>query len=84
MESNQKIAHIKARIYTLRGMQVMLDADLAVLYNVGTSTLNEQVKRNIERLPQEFMFQLTSAEFDSLISQIAISSWTINSEEATL
>lgn len=63
------IDNINSRIYALRGMQVMLDADLAELYNVETKVLNQAVKRNIERFPQEFMFQITSSEFDSLRSQ---------------
>ena len=53
----------------------MLDRDLAELYGVETKRLNEQVKRNIERFPEDFMFQLTSNEFDNLKSQIATSSW---------
>ncbi len=65
--------NIKSRIYTLRGMQVMLDKDLAELYNVKTKRLNEQVRRNIDRFPQEFMFQLTDFEVDSLRSQFATS-----------
>jgi len=53
----------------------MLDAQLAELYNVPTRRLNEQVKRNIGRFPEDFMFQLTKNEFVNLKSQIAISSW---------
>ena len=63
------------KIYTIRGMKVMLDKDLAVLYQVETFRLNEAVKRNISRFPDDFMFQLTKDEFQNLISQIAISSW---------
>lgn len=66
--------NIKSRIYTLRGMQVMLDEDLAELYTVGTKVLNQAVKRNSERFPEHFMFQLTENEFEILKSQIAISS----------
>ena len=65
---------IKNKIYTIRGLQVMLDRDLAELYNVKTKRLNEQVKRNLERFPQGFMFQLTNSEFELLRSQIATSS----------
>lgn len=65
---------IQNLIYTIRGVQVMLDSDLAQLYGVSTSRLNEQVKRNIARFPNEFMFQLTKNEFENLMSQIAISS----------
>ncbi len=63
------IDSIKSKIYTLRGMQVMLDEDLAKLYKVKTKRLNEQVQRNIERFPREFMFKLTYSECDSLRSQ---------------
>ena len=66
---------VESLIRVLRGQQVMLDRDLAELYGVETRRLNEQVKRNIERFPEDFMFQLTSNEFDNLKSQIAISSW---------
>ncbi len=61
------------KIYLLRGQKVMLDKDLAEIYNVKTFRLNEAVKRNITRFPSDFMFQLTAEEFKSLISQNAIS-----------
>ena len=64
---------IKSKILTIRGMQVMLDSDLAELYGVETRILNQAVKRNGKRFPYEFMFQLTREEFNSLISQIVIS-----------
>lgn len=64
---------IKAKIYTIRGLQVMLDRDLAELYGVETRRLNEQVKRNSERFPNEFMFQLTKQELENWISQFATS-----------
>ncbi len=67
--------HIKNRIFTIRGKQVMLDSDLAKLYEVSTSRLNEQVKRNIERFPEDFMFKLTNKEWENLKSQNATSSW---------
>lgn len=67
--------NVESLIRVIRGQQVMLDRDLAELYGVETRRLNEQVKRNIERFPEDFMFQLTSNEFDNLKSQIAISSW---------
>ena len=60
---------IRERIFTVRGRQVMIDKDLALLYGVETKRLNEQVKRNIERFPEDFMFQLTIEE--CLRSQIA-------------
>lgn len=67
--------NVESLIRVIRGQQVMLDRDLAELYGVETRRLNEQVKRNIERFPEDFMFQLTPNEFDNLKSQIATSSW---------
>jgi hypothetical protein len=65
---------IQNKIYTLRGLQVMLDRDLAELYGVKPIRLREQVKRNIDRFPEDFMFQLTNQEIDTLVSQNAIPS----------
>ncbi len=62
---------IERRIYLIRGHKVMLDSDLAELYQVPTSRLNEQVRRNLERFPEDFMFQLNKKEAESLRSQIA-------------
>jgi phage regulator Rha-like protein len=70
-----KIDEIKSRIFTIRGMQVMLDSDLAELYGVETKRLNEQVRRNIERFPEQFCFKLTEDESEILKSQNATSSW---------
>lgn len=64
---------IQDKIYTIRGIQVMVDRDLALLYGVETRRLNEQVKRNIERFPEEFMFQMTRDELENWKSQIATS-----------
>lgn len=64
---------IEQLIFTVRGQQVMLDRDLARLYGVEISQMNRQVKRNIERFPEDFMFQLTSGEWASLKCQIGIS-----------
>lgn len=64
---------IVEKIYVIRGQKVMLDKDLAQMYGVPTSRLNEAVKRNKTRFPNDFMFQLTPAESEILISQIAIS-----------
>lgn len=61
---------IQQKIYTIRGVQVMLDRDLATLYQVETKVLNQAVKRNIKRFPSHFMFQLTKEEWDCLRSQI--------------
>lgn len=63
------------KIFLLRGKKVMLDEDLAELYGVETRRLNEQVKRNPERFPEDFMFQLNEDEFANLKSQNATSSW---------
>ena len=60
---------IDDRIYTIRGVQVMLDEDLAKLYQVESKRLNEHVKRNIERFPEKFRFQLTEHEYEILRSQ---------------
>lgn len=68
-----EIVQIKNLIYTIRGHKVMLDSDLAMLYGVPTHRLNEAVKRNINRFPKHYMFQLSDEEWDNLISQIAIS-----------
>ena len=62
-------------IYLLRSYKVMLDEDLAEMYGVETRRLNEQVKRNIDRFPSDFMFQLTEEEYSNLKSQNATSSW---------
>jgi len=70
-----KLAKIHKLIYEIRGRQVMLDADLAGIYQVETRRLNEAVKRNMDRFPPEFMFQLNQTEYDNLMSQFATSSW---------
>ena len=67
---------IESKIYLLRGQKIMFDEDLAELYKVSTKRLNEQVKRNVERFPSDFMFQLSEKEFAILRSQFATSrSW---------
>jgi hypothetical protein len=63
---------ISNKIYFIRNQKVMLDSDLASLYDVETRTLNQAVKRNISRFPADFMFQLTENEYNSLRSQIVI------------
>jgi hypothetical protein len=63
------------KIYVVRDKKVLLDIDLAELYDVETRRLNEQVKRNKARFPEDFMFQLTQEEFENLMSQFATSSW---------
>lgn len=73
MERSITAGGIESRILWLRGQKILLDHDLAELYGVTTSRLNEQVKRNINRFPPDFMFQLNASETRSLRSQIAIS-----------
>ena len=67
--------NIISKIYFIRGQKVMLDRDLAEMYGVETRILNQSVKRNADRFPEDFMFQLTQEEFENLISQIVTSSW---------
>ena len=69
---------IEAKIYVFRGMKVMLDRDLAVMYGVETRSLNQAVKRAIDRFPLDFMFQLTLQEFEDWKSQIVISNQSLN------
>lgn len=71
---------IQGMIYVIRGKQVMIDSDLAMLYHVETKRLNESVKRNSSRFPEEFRFQLSEVEFDSLRSQIATSKKLLETE----
>ena len=77
--SNQKITVpdevIASKIFVIRDLKVMLDSDLAELYQVETRRLNEQVKRNEKRFPDDFMFQLAEKEWGNLRSQNATSSW---------
>jgi hypothetical protein len=74
MPRSLSVEVIATRIYMIRGQRVMLDKDLAKLYGVSVKRLNEQVKRNIKRFPQDFMFLLTRQEVSNLKSQIATSS----------
>jgi hypothetical protein len=68
-------AIIENKIYQIRGAKVMLDKDLATLYGVTTGNLNKAVNRNLKRFPDDFMFQLSKAEYENLIFQIGTSSW---------
>ncbi|MBQ7765315.1 MAG: ORF6N domain-containing protein [Lachnospiraceae bacterium] len=78
-EANEKsgeiitVEGIRSRVYCIRGQQVMLDYDLADIYGYEVKNLNQQVKRNIARFPEDFIFQLTRDELISLKSQIVIS-----------
>ena len=69
------VESIRNCVYTIRGQQVMLDSDLADIYGYELKAMNQQVKRNIERFPEDFMFQLTKEEFENLKSQFVTSSW---------
>lgn len=62
-------------IYNIRGQRVMLDEDLASIYGVETKVMNQAIRRNIERFPKDFMFQITMQEYENLKSQIVTSSW---------
>ena len=73
---------VRGRILTIRGVQVMLDRDLAKLYGVPTGALNQAVKRNSNRFPERFMFQLSEDEFRNWKSQIVISATTKRSMAA--
>ena len=64
---------IRSKVYIIRGQQVMLDKDLAEIYGYEVKKLNQQVKRNIERFPEDFMFRLSNSEIDSVRSQIVTS-----------
>jgi hypothetical protein len=74
MEQNIIKSEIESRIFTIRGMQVMLDSDLAFIFHVDTKRINEQVKRNGSRFPKEFCFQLSNVEWNTMKSQFATSS----------
>ncbi|MBO5166521.1 MAG: ORF6N domain-containing protein [Lachnospiraceae bacterium] len=79
-KGNNELVHVEApeksiyhMIYTIRGQQVMLDSDLAMLYQVETRVLNQAVKRNLTRFPERFRFQLSEEEYNNLMSQFVIS-----------
>src|SRR6266516_1346853 len=74
MSSHRRIANLESAIHLIRGQRVMLDSDLAAVYGVTSKRLNEQLKRNRPRFPDDFAFQLTVQEFTNLKSQIATSS----------
>src|SRR5215213_1292305 len=75
---------IARRIYLIRGQKVMLDFDLAELYEVPTKVLNQAVRRNLSRFPEDFMFRLTKEEAESLRSQIVTSNEGLRSQSVTL
>ena len=69
-----ELAQIQEKIYEIRGQKVMFDFDLARLYEVETRVLKQSVKRNIERFPSDFMFELTDTEIELMVSQFVIPS----------
>ena len=71
--TNIPVETIESRILYIRGERVLLDSDLAKLYGVTTARLNQQIRRNLDRFPADFMFQLTKEEYEFLILQIATS-----------
>jgi hypothetical protein len=75
---------IETLIFTIRNQKVILDADLAEVYDVPTKRLNEQVKRNADRFPEDFMFQLTAQEWSNLKSQFATSSLEVIQKEGVV
>ena len=75
MSSNRKIDKVESAIYLVRGQRVMLDSDLAAIYQVTTKQLNQQLKRNLNRFPDDFSFQLTAKDLTNLRSQIVTSSF---------
>jgi len=75
MSNTISVELIATKILLIRGKRVMLDKDLARLYEVDTRQLTRQVRRNIERFPQDFMFQLTKEELQNLMCQFGTSSW---------
>ena len=75
IDMSEDLMIVQNLIYEIRGQKVMLDFDLAKLYQVETKVLNQAVRRNIKRFPEDFMFQLDNKEFANLKSQIVTSSW---------
>jgi hypothetical protein len=75
MSDTVAVEVVATKIFEIRGKKVMLDRDLAKLYGVATRNLNKAVKRNMERFPEDFMYQLTNEEVTNLKFQIGTSSW---------
>lgn len=75
MSGDLPVATVTGKIHLIRDMKVLLDRDLADLYGVETSQLKRAVRRNIERFPTDFMFELVEGELENLRCQIGISSW---------
>ena len=79
ISSSQQTENIKDAIYEIRGQKVMLDYDLAAIYGVKTATLNQAVKRNIDRFPDDFMFRITEEEWELLLNSDMISQFVTSS-----
>lgn len=79
ISSSQQTENIKEAIYDIRGQKVMLDYDLAAIYGVKTATLNQAVKRNIDRFPDDFMFRITEEEWELLLNSDMISQFVTSS-----
>ena len=75
VSSLRKIDNVEDAIYLIRGQRVLLDSDLGAIYKVKTKRLNEQLRRNRNRFPKDFAFQLTTEEFTNLKSHFATSRW---------
>lgn len=75
MEENKSIEKAEGKVIAIRNQNVILDSDVAELYGVETRTVNQAVKRNIERFPIDYMFELTAEEYENLKSQNVMSSW---------
>lgn len=80
----KEVTNIQGKIHEIRGQRVMMDSDLAEMYGVETKVLNQAVKRNIERFPEDFMFQLTKGEWEILRSQFATTNLIENQEDKVL
>ena len=84
IKNEDLLALVKSKIYTIRGQKVMLDFDLAQMYEVKTGSLNQSVKRNIERFPDDFMFQLNDDEWEEWKSRFVISNSIENKDKSNL
>ena len=84
IKNDDLLALVKSKIYTIRGQKVMLDFDLAQMYEVKTGSLNQSVKRNIERFPDDFMFQLNDDEWEEWKSQHVTSNSIGNKDKSDL
>ena len=83
VQDNISNKEIKKLIYTIRGKQVMLDSDVAMLYHYTTKNINKAVKRNIDRFPEDFCFQLTESEFQNLRFQFGTLNRKVNNGDVT-